>query len=359
MKLIYLDWNVYTSIKSPKAEPFIGIKQNIDEIKKAYYFPYSSAHLDDLKKGYRNEEPYIDFTNKDLNLLSKISDNIFWYYDFQSNSLLSRKGIPSFEFEPYKEVEKTTVDYLDFDSVFADMENIDLTQLDLSKINLEALGLTGKETNVSFKEIFKNAMKSDLSNSITNPLNNIPDNSALKKPLENMLNLSNETSSLNDMMQGMAKFIDANKVDPTTYKELRTGFKETLKIPVDISNWKSNTWEKLDAFCINNMKKSFTDLLNDNLKEQKLENNYVNVFTTAYSLLDLFSFNPDKLNKKNTTANMTNDSFHALMAGCCDIFVTNDGTTRAKAKVIYDRFNLTTEILTPEEFLQKFKSEKK
>ena len=51
---------------------------------------------------------------------------------------------------------------------------------------------------------------------------------------------------------------------------------------------------------------------------------------------------------------MNNDALHVLMAGHCDIYVTNDANSRAKAKVLYDKFNLATEILTAEEFLTKF-----
>jgi hypothetical protein len=279
---------------------------------------------------------------------------MFWFYDYKSESILARKGNPINEFEPYKETQPRVTECLNFDEIFSDMGNFDLSQHDLSHINLAALGLTGKETNVNMSELFKNSMKTLFDNSIMNPLKNLPDNSPLKKPLANMLGLTGETNTMNEMMLGMAKYVDENQIDPTAYKELRTGFKDTLNIPFDISNWKDNTWQKLDDFCVKNMQKSFTDLVVNSIKEQKKEPNLHNMFITAYSYLDLFNFRPEKLSKKNTSANINNDAFHALMAGYGDVYITDDTNSRAKAKVLYDYFKLPTEILTSEEFLTKF-----
>jgi hypothetical protein len=76
MKLIYFDWNVFSNVKNPQKEPFISIAKIIEKIKDIHHLPYSSSHLDDLKKGYKDEEPNISFTSKDLNYLTGVCKDV-------------------------------------------------------------------------------------------------------------------------------------------------------------------------------------------------------------------------------------------------------------------------------------------
>ena len=73
---IYLDWNIFTSTKNPSKKKFIDVKECIERLKDSTCFPYTSAHLSDLSKGFKkNEEPYVGFTNSDLENISKICND--------------------------------------------------------------------------------------------------------------------------------------------------------------------------------------------------------------------------------------------------------------------------------------------
>ena len=96
-----------------------------------------------------------------------------------------------------------------------------------------------------------------------------------------MLGLGKEETSFHDMMLGLAGLYDINRVDPSSYVDLRKGFKSALEIPNNISDGPEQAWEKLDALCQEKLQKTFTDLIEESLTNQKIELNFINRLTTA------------------------------------------------------------------------------
>lgn len=334
MKRIYLDWNIFTQLKNPVKEPFISIANILQDIKDYVFIPYSTAHLSDLKKGYKNEEPFITYTNQDLGNLSKICRNFHWYYDSNENAVKYIYKDPIVAFEPYKDEEFSVAENMDFQKIFSGMEGF------------ESIG----------------TLMNELLSSIQVPLDleSIPDESELKKPLQEMFQTTGKTTSMLELMKGFGKYYDEINKDPTKYKNLRNGFRSALKLPSNISNWDEETWKKLDAQMKSTLlNKSFTDMVVDAVKSQNKnkEITFHDEFLHAYMNLDLVGFNPEGLSKKNTYTNLFNDSQHAFFGVYSNVFVTNDSNTKAKAKAIYDKYGILTEILTAEEFLQKLKTE--
>jgi hypothetical protein len=336
MKRFYMDWNIFTQLKNPIKEPFIGIANTIAEIKDFVFIPYSTAHLSDLKKGYKKEEPNITFTNIDLKYLSETCRNFHWYYSEEEKSVKYIIKNPIDAFEPYKEVEISVAETMDFKKLFEDME-----------------GMEGME---SVGEYLNNLLEA-----IQVPLDftGIPDSSELKKPLQDMFGATGKTTSLLALMKGLSSFSDEINVDPTKYKNLRNGFRNSLQLSSDMSNWNKDTWKQLDThLSATVLNKSFTDLVIEGTSQNKnKEVTFYDEFISAYMSLDLVGFNPEGLNKKNTYANLFNDAQHAFFAAHSNVFVTNDVNTKAKAKAIYDKYQIPTEILTPDEFLLKLNTE--
>jgi hypothetical protein len=329
MERIYLDWNVITQIKNPKSEPYISIAKVLKHLKDEVTIPYSSAHMSDLKKGYKEEEPYITYTNQDLLFISKLSRNTHWYYKAEVKDVWTVQRDPLETFESYKDNEISAEQAMDFEKLFEEL----------------GMGEIGKH----FQDLFKNIQ-------VPFDLSKIPEDSELKKPLQEIFQPTGATTSMLDLMKNFGRFSDEIHKDPTKYKDLRNGFRGALQLPSDISNWKNDTWDRLDSHMpLTMLNKSFTNMVSDAVNQNSKEKGvtFHDEFLHAYTTLDLVGFNPEKLDKKNTYTNFFNDSQHAFFATYCDVFVTNDGNTRAKTKAIYDKYGITTEILSPEEFLTK------
>lgn len=71
---------------------------------------------------------------------------------------------------------------------------------------------------------------------------------------------------------------------------------------------------------------------------------------TLFNLLDFLGFWKDKKTNRSNLARMY-DSSHTYFASICDLFVSNDKRARNKAKVAYELYDLDTEVLSFDEFL--------
>lgn len=70
----------------------------------------------------------------------------------------------------------------------------------------------------------------------------------------------------------------------------------------------------------------------------------------AYNFLDVIGFWKDKKSKKSNLARMY-DASHTFYASACDIFVSNDGRARNKAKLIYLLYEIPTKVMSYDEFM--------
>ena len=59
--------------------------------------------------------------------------------------------------------------------------------------------------------------------------------------------------------------------------------------------------------------------------------------------------------RKETFKNTTEDAFHAAFASTCSFYVINDKKSYKKTKQVYDRLNINTLVLKPDEFLEYYK----
>ncbi len=341
MKYLYLDQNILTKIKNPKEETYISIRNKIESIKDFIIIPYSTAHLADLKKGYKNEEPYISYVDTDLRFLSELTNDLHWYYSKSENQAKYIRKNTIDAFLPYKENDLLIEEILDFEKMFDD--NSIFPEAEIS--DLKSLGKSLKV----------------LLNSIKIPIDfsEVSDESEIKKLLSDMIPLNQKEISLMELMVHFGKFCDELNHDGTKFKKLRNEFRNLLNLPSNFSSYKENIWEKLDESLLSTiLKKSFTDIVKDgNLNSQKEKYSFYDEFTDAYLSLDLVGFNPENLGKKNTYLNLIQDSQHAFFATYCNVFVTNDNNTRAKSKALYEKYQIKTEVLNAEEFLKKLESE--
>lgn len=72
-------------------------------------------------------------------------------------------------------------------------------------------------------------------------------------------------------------------------------------------------------------------------------------FKSVCLALGLFGFRPE--NKEKTLMNIDTDASHVFYAAHCDLFVTADKKLRDKAKAVYARYGIQTNVIKPEEFV--------
>jgi len=72
--------------------------------------------------------------------------------------------------------------------------------------------------------------------------------------------------------------------------------------------------------------------------------NIIDYYTTAYNTLDLISYYPEKLDKKNKFENLFNDAKHSAYGSQCDAFITNDYKCYLKSKFMF-KFTSSKSIL--------------
>jgi hypothetical protein len=66
------------------------------------------------------------------------------------------------------------------------------------------------------------------------------------------------------------------------------------------------------------------------------DTNIIDYYMAAYSTLDLISYYPEKLNKKNKFQNLFNDAKHSAYGSQCFAFITNDYKCYLKSKFLFD-----------------------
>jgi len=64
-----------------------------------------------------------------------------------------------------------------------------------------------------------------------------------------------------------------------------------------------------------------------------------------FEILDMFGYWKDKYNAKSNYARLW-DSYHTFFASFCDYFISDDRRTRNKSRVVYDIYNIKTEIIS-------------
>lgn len=322
---VYFDWNVYTNLKKETENPFKSILSIIKNNKGKILFPYSPAHLNDLKRGFSNNENAKSKTYTDLNLLQEISNDHCLYFDKNSNKVLPYIINPIEQFNDL--IENGQIIPFDIDNPF----NLD---------SQETTSILWQNCLNELKKI-PSGLNSDQINLISEKYGNIND------LFKNLRNENNFYNLLKDVSNLMVK----NELQSTIYKTIRNASVTGLKIKTDYKQW-GNPFEYLDKLLVKNqMFQSFQHMidgiLNDINKEKP--SSRFDYFINYYLSLDVFGYYPDKV-----FPNLIDDATHAYYGAHCDIFVTDDKYTYHKVKEIYNHFNIATKVCKAADFPSEF-----
>lgn len=327
---VYLDWNVFSYLrqKGDKEEPFISLQSFLNRSKERILLVYSPAHLQDLKRSYFQSEKGKIETEKDLEILEKMTDSHCLYEEHKGQST-SPMGINPKEYFS---------DLLDNDDLFDfDFENL-ISEEDDPKI-------------ASLWKSYIGLMKLMPSGIDLNELDKLPKKyQGLKKYLSN----TSENNSFYSLIMDVFNLMKStDKEQSNLYKTMRNSAVEDMKINTNHKEW-GNPFEYLNSFFEEKkINKTFQELIDDTLNSSKKKEELTrfDYFINYYISLDTFGYYRDK-----KMSNLIDDATHAYYGAYCDYFVTNDDNTYNKAKAVYEKFGIKTEVCKAKDFTTKFYS---
>lgn len=162
-----------------------------------------------------------------------------------------------------------------------------------------------------------------------------------------------------DLMKELGPFTQNLLRNGKYYKDFRENIGEKgFKLGAHAGNWnEEDVIKNIDNFFrIHNINMPFLEYVETALKNKKEPYTYYEFYTTAYLMLDMIGYKSDKLPKPtDNMQNIQTDAEHSFYGAHCDYFIALDKKLRIKSKVLYNEFNISTKILTPDEFLNEIK----
>lgn len=292
MQKVYLDWNIITHLKDDKDEN----KELLDNIRKYsnfFIFPYSAAHLRDLRNGDEKSSGY----KIDLQMLTEICGTHLLEYDSNFDSAYP------YQCAPKEYLEKKGDEIRLFSSGFTE----------------ESFREFFNGLNFDF-DIFLNEMSK-----IEAPLVNLPQIGVVKGSMRDVFGMLMQLGERYAKNKNIGKLIGSYLKETLSENE----FNKIKMAKVD------TIFDVLDEQTIPKVGKSFVDIIRDSLTDKRDST----LFTTLYLALDAVGFRTDK---KRTFLNRYADAEHAYYASKCDVLVTEDSRLADKAQAIYKKLGYYT-----------------
>jgi len=320
---IYLDWNIVSNFKKPE---FSEIREFIAEHKDYLQFPFTPAHFKDLMKSYQPDNNLFDVDLENLEYLSE-KHLLQWGKD----------NIEIFSATPkeYLEREKNNEDIfsaMDFEKIVNELDSFDF----------------GGKIGTLFKSILESCSAG------------IQITDENREILNIMLpNISNE-SSMWDLVKDITPFAKQLHQDGIYYKELRKTINDKgFKLNKNSGNWEvTDVIKNIDDYLIKmKVSQNFCEYIDSCFKHKKEPANRYEYYTTAYLMLDMMGYKSDKLKKaSNNMQNIQTDGEHSFYSAYCDYFVVMDKNLKTKTEVLFNKFNIPTIVISPNELIDTLKS---
>lgn len=138
----------------------------------------------------------------------------------------------------------------------------------------------------------------------------------------------------------------------STYKEIRALIERGGKeLPYKIGE---TTYDLKKLFCDGKISDNFVEFVKNTLHHKdKTKIPFYDFYVQSYGMLDMLGYSKDGLNSKNSYNNIFNDSLHSYYARYCDYLVTEDEGLIKKSRLLYDKCQDSTQILTVNEFIDQ------
>ena len=320
MVRVYLDWNIWSSIKQreQRSEHYSLLYSILNKNKKNIYLPYSQTHLNDLLRSFSKSKEAEQYTYEDLDFLSELSQDLCLHYDSVNKEI---KPIIFNARQAFENLEKNVSMDFDLDRIFSGHDDPVLDNIGKSIIKLLKSVPSGIDLD---------------SQSLGTPELSYFDNFLVNTKKEN---------NLYGVLKDMLNIINNPKEHSKIYTQSRNSNIERMKIDTNPKNW-GEPFNYLEKTALKNSNgQSFKDVIDLSINNQSKRTSQVDNFITHYLSLDLFGYFRD-----NQLSNLLDDAMHAYNGAFCDCFITDDKNTLAKAKAVYDYFNISTSVCSSSEF---------
>lgn len=322
---VYLDWNVMSAMKNGYLQEFKDIILN----KEKFLLLYSTSHIGDIFASIKNHsEEEQKLIKQDLDYLTFLTDDLC----LVNNS----KEVTLSNYEPGELLD----DRINEAPLFKDF-------------SLDNL----------FSSIDKDNPMFGLVNSMKNMLATIPLDTAFKDAFENpesaaMLNKMfpglKEGQTMNGFFKSFGQMYH-NMNETEDYKDLRNMIQQ-IGVNSGHFNENKNPFDVIDSAYKKTGKENFD--VDQYFDKTKNAPEWFNDITNEYVKLDMHGFKADKIKvnekEKNTFKNTTEDASHSAFASRCEFYITNDDKNYHKTKAVYQKLNIHTVVLKPNEFLEYF-----
>jgi len=320
---IYFDWNVLSEVKNGKLNELKDIIIDNEDL----FIPFSTSHISDIFSSYNETQKQKDIINDDLAFLSHIT----------KDKCLMNTGTdvlldiyPPNELFDQKIQEKDTFTDLSLDGLMKifDDDGGEAAPMAKALMNMiKALPVEG-----SFQQAFETPESSE----------------AMEKLFPGL----KEEPTMEGFFKSFSKMnINLNEFDG--YKDVRQLVQSGFGINRDKIYDSEEPFKTMDAahekFNVNPLQ---------HFDDSKYAPKWFNNISNEYLLLDMHGFQEDKINikkgRKETFKNTAEDSFHAAFASTCNIYVTRDNKHYKKTKAIYERLQINTLVMKPQEFIEHY-----
>ena len=324
---VYLDWNVMSGMKNNHFPVLNDIIIN----KEKFLLLYSTSHIGDIFasiKNHSDEEQKL--IKEDLDYITSLTDDLC----LVNNS----KEVSLSRYEPGELLDDRIREapiFSDFslDNLFSSFDEDDSMNGIVSSLKNMLLSMP---LDSAFKEVLNNPESAEMLDKMFPGLKDNPTMEGFFKSFGKMFQNLNEKED---------------------YKDLRAMVQQ-IGVNNGHFNENKNPFEVIDkAYEKKGLEKFDVDKYFDKTKNAPA---WFNDITNEYVLLDMHGFKADKVKvtekEKNTFKNTTEDASHAAFASKCEFYVTSDDKNYHKTKAVYQKLNIHTIVLKPNEFIDYYNS---
>ncbi|ULQ51705.1 hypothetical protein [Flavihumibacter fluvii] len=319
---VYFDWNVMAQMKDGLHDELREIAFNDDN----FFIPYSTSHISDIFSSFKENDVQAELINRDLEFISKLTKDTFL---FNTGKEVIIDFAPPIEYFNQLVDQRDVFKDISIDGLFKHFEDDEVTKYFVKPyLNL----LKAIPLDDVFKEAFENPQSAGQMEKMFPGLKENPTMEGFFQSFSEMLKGLNEDG----------KYKDLRKIVQTGLGINRDKIFDN-KYPFNLIQ---SQYKQLGQFQVQH--------INNNKNAPK----WFNEISNEYILLDMHGYQEDNVNvlkgRKETFKNTTEDAFHAAFASTCNFYVINDKKSYKKTKQVYEKLQINTVVLKPDEFVKYY-----
>jgi hypothetical protein len=319
---IYCDSNIFRKTKPASKDFKPSWFNSLESLSKDFIFLFSEAHLNDLGE---ITDANRQFIIEDLNHIETYVKNSYLYRDHVKKTFHYYLATPA---EAYQGMDFAAINNF-FDDPQAYMDSL---------FDFEGGQELGEMMETLYNLPIFSLDKIDLLGlSEDDPLNNFKDVKTINDALK--------------QFQGYGEIL-SSKLEYKKYRNLFSGYTRREEYSYDKWSFEFNERMKDTVY-----QKTFSELVDLTIADADKNDKYTR-FINTYTNLEFFGVTLEKegttkKNKKNSFWDIHRDATHAYYASYADYLVSEDKGMLTKAFITYKLLNIDTQVLSPEDFVNR------